>query len=834
MFLEELAMMEIRKAEISPRDLQEKEALRIKLEQISRAIVTAYEKSKQELFDEQSVSLKCYGSLSSGFATQSSDMDLAFVSPISVSSTTSTDSEIPRLLEKAFLEAGYGARLLTRTRIPILKFCEKPTPDLLEALRKNREKWEKSKDQPLHCYNCSEAGHLSHSCTAPKKPKSCFRCGESGHVARECNNLVLPRCANLPAHKLDETNKTNEMNAAQEMTTPPEKVADGQPTLNLVLTEQSYIPAPTETQQKVSLEDPSTSPKTDGHDSLISGETPEATEQTDIPESDKELVRLYRVAMDDGCYDDAERFIIRAYIDAVQLYGPNGTNRELLDARLHLGCFPDRLQHYRERLKLDFPRVGVGIQCDINFSNQLALHNTLMLRCYSHCDPRVRLMILAIKSWAKTRKINSPYHGTLSSYGYVLMVLHYLVNIARPPVTPNLQLCRKAFQDGPNSEGNKTLIDGYNVRFWRSESEIRECAAANQLTVNYELLGSLLRGFFEYFAMPVGGGFSWPYDVLSLRTPGGILSKKEKDWTAAKTIVVESNSPSQPPKEIRQRYLFAIEDPFELDHNIARTVVHHGIIAIRDEFRRAHAIIQGWQEGDLFAEAEDKVNLQKRPPHSAKSVDERVERNVSTGGNEAQAAEAVKIPTVPNPEPRKDIRAADHTQPHKHVQAANNTSAELNRVPKQANGVMPKPKNQRKPAVKKDASSTSDPKTVKLATDQKILNGRNGIATDMANKRIDGLTPVPVQSSATTGGEGFKADVSTLKATVQVVVGQPNLSKEPVTDKLRSTGEAVSHLMKGKTNSRNGEARGGSGRGRGRGRGRGGGPEQEPGRGRGL
>lgn len=58
-------------------------------------------------------------------------------------------------------------------------------------------------------------------------------------------------------------------------------------------------------------------------------------------------------------------------------------------------------------------------------------------------------------------------------------------------------------------------------------------------------------------------------------------------------------------REVRHRYLFAIEDPFELDHNVARTVTHHGIVAIRDEFRRAWRIItaigQGRPpEGQLF------------------------------------------------------------------------------------------------------------------------------------------------------------------------------------------------------------------------------------------
>lgn len=76
---------------------------------------------------------------------------------------------------------------------------------------------------------------------------------------------------------------------------------------------------------------------------------------------------------------------------------------------------------------------------------------------------------------------------------------------------------------------------------------------------------------------------------------------------------------------MRQRYLFAIEDPFELDHNVARTVNHNGIVAIRDEFRRAWRIItaigrEEQPEGHLLtflqereAEYEDEQKKQKDP-----------------------------------------------------------------------------------------------------------------------------------------------------------------------------------------------------------------------------
>ena len=239
---------------------------------------------------------------------------------------------------------------------------------------------------------------------------------------------------------------------------------------------------------------------------------------------------------------------------------------------------------------LDFPKTGVGIQCDINFSNPLGIHNTHLLRCYSACDGRIRPFVLFIKAWAKRRLINSPRNGTLSSYGFVLMVLHYLVNIARPPVAPNLQLAWRRGMPG------ETEFLGYDVRFWRDEAQIRQQAAAGKLTWNHDHLAVLVRGFFQYYA--TNSGFNWTREVLSLRSPGGLKSKQQKGWTGATTTQVDG-------REVRQRYLFAIEDPFETEHNVARTVTHNGIVALRDELRRAWRIITtiglGKEpEGELF------------------------------------------------------------------------------------------------------------------------------------------------------------------------------------------------------------------------------------------
>lgn len=551
------------KARASAEELQEKEALRVRLRKICAEAISNFEKAKYPDFDIENVDLACFGSLRSNFATSGSDMDLALVSPSSVPDPASAESEIPRLLEKVFLDLGYGARLLTKTRVPIIRFCEKPTAELWGALRENRAKWEKEKNSP----------------SKPRKAKNAK--GKEKGKASQAEIGKETEVGTTPEIKKGISSQTSISNP----TTPTLTVDD-----------------------KEDLERCTS-------DENLSSQNKESTSGV-TSRTDDDLVRLYKLAIKEGWFEPSERLVIVRFIEAVNLHGANGDHKDLVDLRLQLETLPDVLSRYRvpPESHLDYPKTGVGIQCDINFSNHLALHNTRLLRCYSLCDPRVQPMIVVVKAWAKNRKINSSYHGTLSSYGYVLMALHYLMNVALPPIIPNLQLVHHA-----SVPENDYGLNGYTVRFWQSEQEILEAARHGQLTYNHlDTVGSLLRGFFHYYAHPYGGGFSWATDVLSLRTPGGILRKEDKGWTGARTVLVESTIPGEDAKEVRHRYLFAIEDPFELEHNVARTVVHNGIVAIRDEFRRADKIIQACgsgkssTDGDLFAEAASKENLQRK------------------------------------------------------------------------------------------------------------------------------------------------------------------------------------------------------------------------------
>ena len=65
------------------------------------------------------------------------------------------------------------------------------------------------------------------------------------------------------------------------------------------------------------------------------------------------------------------------------------------------------------------------LECDLSMHNPLAVLNTSLLRTYAEINPVPRVLAGVIKRWAKARDINNPARHTLSSYGYILMLLHF-------------------------------------------------------------------------------------------------------------------------------------------------------------------------------------------------------------------------------------------------------------------------------------------------------------------------------------------------------------------------------------------------------------------------
>lgn len=129
-------------------------------------------------------------------------------------------------------------------------------------------------------------------------------------------------------------------------------------------------------------------------------------------------------------------------------------------------------------------------------------------------------MCCVVKVWTKRRKLNNPYLGTLSSYGFVLLVLHYLINVRKPPVLPNLQ----RLQPANKSSVDRAEFEGHDVYFFDDFEHL----PLYWQSQNRDSVGELLVDFFHYYQKE----FRYSFDVVSIRTDGGLLSKQAKGWNS--------------------------------------------------------------------------------------------------------------------------------------------------------------------------------------------------------------------------------------------------------------------------------------------------------------
>ena len=87
------------------------------------------------------------------------------------------------------------------------------------------------------------------------------------------------------------------------------------------------------------------------------------------------------------------------------------------------------------------------VEADISLYNVLAQENTAMLRFYATIDERVKVLGYLAKLFAKRCDIGDASRGSLSSYAYILMLIHYLQQ-CDPPVLPVLQVIANSLVAG--------------------------------------------------------------------------------------------------------------------------------------------------------------------------------------------------------------------------------------------------------------------------------------------------------------------------------------------------------------------------------------------------
>ncbi len=250
------------------------------------------------------------------------------------------------------------------------------------------------------------------------------------------------------------------------------------------------------------------------------------------------------------------------------------------------------------------------IECDISMQNPLACVNTSLLKTYSLVTPTVRIIASIVKRWAKRRNINDPSHHTLSSYGYILMLLHFLTThkankngeiesifsktCAECPLLPNLQWCDPRFLQNPpgtpylefqQKPANQYTTmkhpteDSYvvNTHFLR----INDQKVLNLLKLRMEQcsppppsVGYLLAAFFRYYAFE----FDYKKHIVSLQA-------------ISSTGVAEREAKAESDGWKLYGQALCIEDPFEEFYDVAHVLKPVNFQRTRREFALAYSKI---------------------------------------------------------------------------------------------------------------------------------------------------------------------------------------------------------------------------------------------------
>jgi len=266
------------------------------------------------------------------------------------------------------------------------------------------------------------------------------------------------------------------------------------------------------------------------------------------------------------------------------------------------------------------PNPGDGddavLECDLSMQNPLACLNTSLLKTYSNINPTTSVLAAIIKRWAKARDINNPSRHTLSSYGYILMLLHFLTYHRptplgltetvekrqrdtrqqqqqaappRPPLLPNLQWMDGQWpheQPGtpyrelmarprnmiphPSDDSNFSV----NTYFYRLTNQATLMNLRHKFPGNELSVAILLASFFRYYAYE----FDYKKYVVSLHS------------TATHGLVERENKAENDCWKVHFQGL-AIEDPFETFYDVAHVVKGGNFHQLRNEFALAYSKI---------------------------------------------------------------------------------------------------------------------------------------------------------------------------------------------------------------------------------------------------
>ncbi|KAF5022663.1 hypothetical protein F66182_5281 [Fusarium sp. NRRL 66182] len=227
----------------------------------------------------------------------------------------------------------------------------------------------------------------------------------------------------------------------------------------------------------------------------------------------------------------------------------------------------------------------LGLACDMNVNNTLALENTRMVRTYIEIDPRVRELAMIVKYWTRKRIVNdAAFGGTLSSYTWICLIIAFL-QLRSPPVLPALH----------QSPHKVPRPDGTTPDFADDLDKLSGFGSKNKSSA-----AELLFQFFRFYAHE----FDYDKHVLSVRQ-GKLVTKHDKKWHYA----------------INNQ--LCVEEPFNTSRNLGNTADEYSFRGLHIELRRAFDLISvaNFEEAcEQYVFPKEEERVWSRPPPQPRPV----------------------------------------------------------------------------------------------------------------------------------------------------------------------------------------------------------------------
>lgn len=233
--------------------------------------------------------------------------------------------------------------------------------------------------------------------------------------------------------------------------------------------------------------------------------------------SDSRLIFHTKTSLSNG-RSQVQRYM-ETLADMIQLFLPGCSGvKRILQARVPI-------VKYKQDL--------TGVDCDLSMTNMTAVYMSELLYTFGCVDWRVRPLVFTVKHWAAAVNLTNSTPGRwITNFSLTLLVIFYLQQIK---ILPTIDMLKQMAR----SVDKRISDDGVNCTFLRDVSSFQTNPVPEVST-----LGSLLLGFFEYYAtfdfgskaVALGPGIPIPKQDYS---PLYIMNPLEQHLNVSKNVSLE-------------------------------------------------------------------------------------------------------------------------------------------------------------------------------------------------------------------------------------------------------------------------------------------------------